>query len=97
MVKLNSGVEYRGVNPIFVAFGPGARLWPPRVAVISRPMATAARADAVRPNAGVLACLDPYMNLAMEQTEEYVEGELKNKYGDCFLRGNNGAATLPCP
>lgn len=51
----------------------------------------AARPDAARPGAGVLACLDPYMNLAMEQTEEYVEGELKNKYGDCFLRGNNGA------
>ena len=39
---------------------------------------------------GVLACLDGYMNIAMEQTEEYVDGELKNKYGDCFIRGNNG-------
>ncbi|QDZ21631.1 U6 snRNA-associated ribonucleoprotein [Chloropicon primus] len=38
---------------------------------------------------GVLACLDGYMNIAMEQTEEYVNGELKNKYGDCFIRGNN--------
>lgn len=40
--------------------------------------------------AGVLACLDGYMNIAMEQTEEYVNGQLKNKYGDCFIRGNNG-------
>jgi len=39
---------------------------------------------------GVLACLDGYMNIAMEQTEEYVEGQLKAKYGDCFIRGNNG-------
>jgi hypothetical protein len=39
---------------------------------------------------GVLACLDGYMNIAMEQTEEYVNGQLKNKYGDCFIRGNNG-------
>ena len=39
---------------------------------------------------GVLACLDGYMNIAMEQTEEYVDGQLKNKYGDAFLRGNNG-------
>ena len=31
------------------------------------------------------------MNIAMEQTEEYVNGQLKNKYGDCFIRGNNGA------
>ena len=39
---------------------------------------------------GVLACLDGYMNIAMEQTEEYnQEGQLKNKYGDCFIRGNN--------
>lgn len=30
---------------------------------------------------GVLACLDGYMNIAMEQTEEYVGGELKAKYG----------------
>ena len=50
-VKLNSGVEYRGV----------------------------------------LACLDGYMNIAMEQTEEYnVDGQLRAKYGDCFIRGNNG-------
>ncbi len=38
---------------------------------------------------GVLACLDGYMNIAMEQTEEFVDGQLKNKYGDCFIRGNN--------
>lgn len=41
-------------------------------------------------SAGVLACLDGYMNIAIEQTEEYVNGQLKNKYGDAFLRGNNG-------
>ena len=29
------------------------------------------------------------MNIAMEQTEEYVNGQLKAKYGDVFLRGNN--------
>ncbi|KAK2157957.1 hypothetical protein LSH36_180g01090 [Paralvinella palmiformis] len=47
---------------------------------------------------GVLACLDGYMNIALEQTEEYVNGQLKNKYGDVFIRGNNGAtpAKLPC-
>ena len=38
---------------------------------------------------GVLACLDGYMNIAMEQTEEYVDKSLKAKYGDCFIRGNN--------
>jgi U6 snRNA-associated Sm-like protein LSm6 len=40
---------------------------------------------------GVLACLDGFMNIAMEQTEEYYDGQLKNRYGDCFIRGNNGA------
>lgn len=30
------------------------------------------------------------MNVVLEQTEEYVDGQLKNKYGDTFIRGNNG-------
>jgi hypothetical protein len=47
--------------------------------------------------AGILACLDGYMNIAMEQTEEYVNGQLKNKYGDAFIRGNNGNTSFfPC-
>ncbi|RHZ77057.1 hypothetical protein Glove_186g142 [Diversispora epigaea] len=32
---------------------------------------------------------DGYMNIALEQTEEWVNGQLKNKYGDAFIRGNN--------
>ena len=43
---------------------------------------------------GILACLDGFMNIAMEQTEEYVDGQLKNRYGDCFIRGNNGKYNL---
>ncbi|VDP85904.1 unnamed protein product [Echinostoma caproni] len=31
---------------------------------------------------GVLISLDGYMNVVLEQTEEYVDGQLKNKYGD---------------
>ncbi|KAJ2615477.1 UBX domain protein Ubx2 [Coemansia sp. RSA 1365] len=38
---------------------------------------------------GVLSCLDGYMNIALEMTEEYVDGELRNRYGDAFIRGNN--------
>ena len=47
---------------------------------------------------GVLACLDGYLNIAMEQTEEFVDGQLKAKYGDCFIRGNNGRCwrTIRC-
>jgi U6 snRNA-associated Sm-like protein LSm6 len=29
------------------------------------------------------------MNVALEQTEEYVDGQLKAKHGDSFIRGNN--------
>jgi len=38
---------------------------------------------------GQLSCLDGYMNIAMEQTEEYVGGKLTNRYGEAFIRGNN--------
>ncbi|KAK9236278.1 hypothetical protein V1525DRAFT_407553 [Lipomyces kononenkoae] len=49
---------------------------------------------AVKLNSGVeyrgdLQCVDGYMNIALERTEEYVDGILKNQYGDVFLRGNN--------
>lgn len=30
------------------------------------------------------------MNIALEQTKEYVEGKLRRNYGDAFVRGNNG-------
>ncbi|GAA5979567.1 hypothetical protein JCM11641_007871 [Rhodosporidiobolus odoratus] len=38
---------------------------------------------------GTLSCLDGYMNIALEQTEEYVNGVKTNEYGDAFVRGNN--------
>lgn len=31
------------------------------------------------------------MNVALEDTEEYAHGRLTARYGDTFLRGNNGA------
>lgn len=30
------------------------------------------------------------MNIALEQTEEHVNGHVTNRYGDAFIRGNNG-------
>ncbi|KAI5801631.1 hypothetical protein DFH27DRAFT_63605 [Peziza echinospora] len=39
---------------------------------------------------GELQSVDGYMNIALEKTEEYVSGQLKHKYGDVFIRGNNG-------
>lgn len=39
---------------------------------------------------GILVCLDGFMNIALEQTEEWIEGVLRAKLGDAFIRGNNG-------
>lgn len=36
------------------------------------------------------------MNIALEQTEEYVNGKVTNRYGDCFVRGNNGESNAIC-
>lgn len=30
------------------------------------------------------------MNIALEKTEEFVNGQLRKVYGDAFVRGNNG-------
>ncbi|KAH8741632.1 Sm protein F [Cryptosporidium ryanae] len=38
---------------------------------------------------GLLACLDDRMNIAMENTEEYVNGSFVVNLGDTFIRGNN--------
>lgn len=69
VVKLNSGVDYRG---LFCKGNGKFRLFKLISGIL-----------------GVLACLDGYMNIALDQTEEYQNGQLKNKYGDAFIRGNN--------
>ncbi|KDE02789.1 U6 snRNA-associated Sm-like protein LSm6 [Microbotryum lychnidis-dioicae p1A1 Lamole] len=38
---------------------------------------------------GILNCLDGYMNIALENTEEWVQGKKTNEFGDAFVRGNN--------
>ncbi|CAL5867747.1 uncharacterized protein PFLUO_LOCUS1966 [Penicillium psychrofluorescens] len=38
---------------------------------------------------GELQSVDGYMNIALENTEEFVNGKLRRKYGDAFVRGNN--------
>jgi U6 snRNA-associated Sm-like protein LSm6 len=83
IVKLNSGVDYRGAPSL-----------PSRSrAPILKPSCSRVCRPSLAP-AGILACLDGYMNIAMEQTEEYVNGQLKAKYGDAFIRGNNGAPLM---
>jgi U6 snRNA-associated Sm-like protein LSm6 len=39
---------------------------------------------------GELQSVDGYMNIALEKTEEHVDGVKKRSYGDAFVRGNNG-------
>lgn len=38
---------------------------------------------------GRLVCLDGYMNIALEQAEEWIDGVRHRTYGDAFIRGNN--------
>ncbi|KAK0885539.1 U4/U6-U5 snRNP complex subunit lsm6 [Friedmanniomyces endolithicus] len=38
---------------------------------------------------GELQSVDGYMNIALEQTKEFVNGKLRRSYGDAFVRGNN--------
>ncbi|EXJ71050.1 uncharacterized protein A1O5_06043 [Cladophialophora psammophila CBS 110553] len=39
---------------------------------------------------GELQSVDGYMNIALEKCSEYVDGKLRRRYGDAFVRGNNG-------
>lgn len=39
---------------------------------------------------GELQSVDGYMNIALEKTEEHVNGVKKRSFGDAFVRGNNG-------
>lgn len=43
---------------------------------------------------GILSCLDGYMNIAMEDTVELVNGTEKGRFGDAFIRGNNGMSFI---
>ncbi|KAF2084238.1 U6 snRNA-associated Sm-like protein LSm6 [Saccharata proteae CBS 121410] len=38
---------------------------------------------------GELQNVDGYMNIALENTKEFVNGEPRRHYGDAFVRGNN--------
>lgn len=37
------------------------------------------------------------MNIALEKTEEYVNGQKRRSYGDAFVRGNNGKSSRTLP
>lgn len=39
---------------------------------------------------GMLSCLDGFMNIALQNASELINGQVKRKYADVFIRGNNG-------
>jgi small nuclear ribonucleoprotein (snRNP)-like protein len=133
VVRLNSGADYRGEST-------SKHLRRQRRRRQFSSFLTHVPSPSLHHLTGVLACLDGYMNIALENTEvracvgvgrnkksstarsppvsaqpttslspshparpsislsnnndtqqEYVGGQLKNKYGDAFIRGNNGA------
>lgn len=43
---------------------------------------------------GELQSVDGYMNIALEQTKEIVQGKVRREYGDAFIRGNNGMMVI---
>jgi hypothetical protein len=67
-----------------------------------RPLCAAARAR-VSPGMSCCApCAAPHAAQSADQRpclatrpQEYVNGQLKNKYGDAFIRGNNGEPSAP--
>jgi len=85
IVKLNSGVTYQGAYLIFVYFA----LHTLTMFILLCPFIVVHMSKISYNGTGVLVALDGYMNIAMEQTEEWSNGQLKGKYGDAFIRGNN--------
>jgi U6 snRNA-associated Sm-like protein LSm6 len=79
-VKLNSGVVYKGKITIRHRF-------PSHDAVAQDMGGTRADTHLI---SGELQSVDGYMNIALEKTEEYVNGVKRRTYGDAFVRGNNG-------
>jgi U6 snRNA-associated Sm-like protein LSm6 len=49
-----------------------------------------------RGKTGELQSVDGYMNIALEQTNEIVDGKVRRNYGDAFVRGNNGMRYSYC-
>lgn len=95
VVRLNSGVDYRGAclcgacDSIQADSGPVSISYSPTVA-----QSSIFHLDGFHHLPGILSCLDGYMNAALENTEEVVNGKVTNNYGDAFVRGNNSRFSL---
>lgn len=83
VVKLNSGVDYRGARQ-----GTPISTCKARSGCLRRPSAPASAPVCL--HAGILACLDGYMNIAMEQTE------VRGHYLHCAARPGRSLLCWPC-
>lgn len=83
IVKLNSGVDYRGTN----------------LPVSSTRTLAHALIILANTDLGVLTCLDGYMNIALEQTEEYVNGQvqpqLKSHWSPSHCLSSSRSTAMP--
>ncbi|ROT35581.1 hypothetical protein SODALDRAFT_70234 [Sodiomyces alkalinus F11] len=78
-VKLNSGVIYKGTySSLSLSSG---------ITMLSQ--VASYKTDNITTMTGELQSVDGYMNIALEKTEEYVNGTKRRSYGDAFVRGNN--------
>ncbi|KAI9792884.1 MAG: U4/U6-U5 snRNP complex subunit lsm6 [Piccolia ochrophora] len=46
---------------------------------------------------GELQSVDGYMNIALDKTEEFINGSRSRSYGEAFVRGNNGTELMDHP
>jgi U6 snRNA-associated Sm-like protein LSm6 len=69
IVRLTSGVDYRGILSLSL-LEPSLLMYVCMFVFLLF--------------AGVLSCLDGYMNIALEQTEEHVNSVVTNQYGDAL-------------
>jgi U6 snRNA-associated Sm-like protein LSm6 len=86
-VKLNSGIVYKGTSFAATHFLPpflSCYLWAGWEKI------NVGNGANMLWRTGELQSVDGYMNIALEDTKEYVDGKLRRNYGDAFVRGNNG-------
>lgn len=79
VVRLTTGADYHGVLAVVDGFM--------NIGACFSPLTQRARKQTHNSSSSS-------QKKAMEQTEEYVNGQLKATYGDTFIRGNNGLPKL---
>ena len=103
VVKLNSGVDYRGMSWCDAGCGPAPVPHLYRLCVCRDPCLPGRVHEhrhgtdrgGLRLTWHILICTQVTHQCGSWQ--EYVQGQLKNRYGDAFIRGNNGMTACYVP